>query len=62
MMDEVDVFFEKLYNAKDRNLWYREDPEEELHVTMQPDYRKAVREKYVKTIRKMGKVQEKIDA
>lgn len=43
---EISAFLAKLYNAPDNNLWYREDPKEELYTTFKPDYRKTLRGKY----------------
>lgn len=46
MVKEISVFLAKLYNAPDNNLWYREDPKDELYTTLKPDYRKMLRNKY----------------
>lgn len=43
---EASAFLAKLYNAPDENLWYKEDPKEQLYTTLKPDYRKMLRDKY----------------
>ena len=53
---ETSEFLAKLYNAPDNNLWYREDPKEELYTTMKPDYRKMLRNKYQAKMRELRSV------
>ena len=45
-MKDISSFLARLYNAPDNNLWYREDPKDELYTTLKPDYRKMLRSKY----------------
>ena len=55
---DISAFLSKLYNAPENNLWYREDPQDELYTTLKPDYRKMLRSKYQS---KMGELRS-IDA
>ena len=50
---DISAFLSKLYNAPDNNLWYREDPMDELYTTLKPDYRKMLRSKYQSKMREL---------
>ena len=53
---EASEFLAKLYNAPDNNLWYREDPKEQIYTTLKPDYRKMLRDKYQAKMRELRSV------
>ena len=53
---ETSRFLAKLYNAPDENLWYREDPKEEIYTTLKPDYRKMLRNRYQEKMRELRSV------
>ena len=53
---EISAFLAKLYNAPDNNLWYREDPKDELYTTLKPDYRKMLRDKYQSKMRELRSI------
>lgn len=53
---EISAFLAKLYNAPENNLWYREDPKDELYTTFKPDYRKMLRNKYQSKMRELRQV------
>ena len=57
---EISAFLAKLYNAPDNNLWYREDPKDELYTTMKPDYRKMLRDKYQSKMRELRSIDTKL--
>lgn len=59
---ETSAFLAKLYNAPDNNLWYREDPKEELYTTLKPDYRKMLRNKYQAKMRELRSVDSQLKA
>ena len=53
---DISGFLSKLYNAPDNNLWYMEDPKDELYTTLKPDYRKMLRSKYQSKMRELRSI------
>ena len=53
-------FLAKLYNAPEANLWYREDPQDELYTTLKPDYRKMLRNKYQAKMKELRSTDSKV--
>lgn len=53
-------FLAKLYNAPESNLWYREDPQDELYTTLKPDYRKMLRNKYQAKMKELRSTDSKV--
>ena len=54
-------FLERLYGAKDRNLWYKQDQDEELYTTIKPDYRKMLRKQYARGFQELRDTIKEID-
>ena len=59
-VNEIGDFLTRLYNAPDENMWYMEDPKDEIYTTLKPDYRKMLRDKYQGKMRELRSTDSKL--
>lgn len=57
---ESNDFLEKLYDAENNNLWYREFPKDEYYTTLQPNYQQILRKRYQKEFKGLMSVERDI--